>query len=196
MTTFTEKIDATGDRILVMGAGNTIMADEGVGPRCLEELDRLFVFPDNVTLLDVGTTGLGIIDDLREADRVVILDAARDTGHPAGTVLLLTPQELAANQVMHSAHDMRLIDVLKAASMMGLELKSVVIIAVQVESLAQWVLELSDSVAAAIPIACAAALDQLQLMGINFMLREGQTMPAEMADALENFAPQPEELDH
>lgn len=193
MTTFTEKLDATDDRILVMGAGNTIMADEGVGPRCIEELHRLFEFPENVRLMDVGTTGLGIIDDLRQADRIVILDAAQDTGHPAGTVLLVTPQELAANQVMHSAHDMRLIDVFKAAAMMGLEFKSVVIVAVQVESLAQWVLELSEPVAAAVPIACAAALDQLQRMKITPLLREGETMPEIMADALENFGPQPED---
>lgn len=196
MTTFTEKVDGTKDQILIMGAGNTIMADEGIGPRCLEELIRLFEFPANVTLLDVGTTGLGIIDDLREVDRVIILDAAQDTGHPAGTVLLLTPQELAANQVMHSAHDVRMVDVFTAASMMGIDFKSVVIIAVQVESLAAFVLELSESVAAAIPIACAAALDQLQLMGINPALREGEAMPEAMVDALENFGPQPEdELD-
>ena len=55
---FTQMIDATDDRILIMGAGNTVMGDEGVGPRCVEELMAHFEFPSNVELMDAGTMGL------------------------------------------------------------------------------------------------------------------------------------------
>lgn len=190
---FLKMVDATDDRILIMGAGNTIMGDEGVGPRCVEELLNYFEFPDNVTLMDAGTMGLSILDVLRDYDRLIVLDAAQGTGHEPGTVLLFTPEELAENQVLHSAHDMRLVDVLKAAVMMDIELKSTVIVGVQVATISQWVLELSAPVEAAVSIACAAGLDQLARLGIEPQLKEGAEPPAELFDALENFAPQDED---
>lgn len=191
---FTKQIDSTGDRILIMGAGNTVMGDEGIGPRCVEELVAHFDFPTSVELMDAGTMGLSILDVLRDFDRLIVLDAAQDTGHEPGTVLLFTPEELAENQVLHSAHDMRLVDVLKAATMMDIILKSTVIIGVQIQAITQWVLELSEPVEAAIPVACAACLDQLRNLGVEPALKDGVEAPTEMLEALENFAPQDEQL--
>lgn len=190
---FTRMIDATSDRILIMGAGNTVMGDEGLGPRCIEELLAHFDFPDNVELMDAGTMGLSILDTLRDFERLIVLDAAQGTGHEPGTVLLFTPEELAENQVLHSAHDMRLVDVLKAATMMDIILKSCVIVGVQVQSITQWVLELSKPVEAAVPVACAAGLDQLARLGIEPKLKEGIEPPAAILEALDNFAPQDED---
>lgn len=188
----TDAIDAAGDRILIMGAGNTVMGDEGIGPRCVENLERWYEFPESVSLVDVGTMGLMILDYLREYDRIIVIDAAQETGHEPGTVLLFTPEELAANQVLHSAHDMRLTDVLRAAALSGIEVKSIVVVAVQVQSIQQWVLELSEPVENAIPIACAAAIQQLDRLGVAPPLREGSQPPALFFEALEHFGPLPE----
>ena len=169
-----------------MGAGNTVMADEGIGPRCIEALEAWFTFGDDVDLMDVGTMGLAMLDYLREYTHVVVIDAAKDTGHPAGTVVLYTPEDLAKYQVLHSAHDMRLVDVLKSATLMGIELESVVIVGVQIESMEQWVLGLSPPLEAAIPIACAAALQQLATLDAEFTAKGN--VPAEFWDAYSNYA--------
>ena len=167
-----QKIDAKDERILIMGAGNTVMADEGAGPRALELLMNNYEFPDNVTLMDVGTTGLLIINYLREADRVIVLDAAQNTGHEAGTVVLFKPDELADNQVMHSAHDLRLIDVLKAAALRDVLPKSLAVVGVQVADLRPWVLELSEPVEAAIPLMVDATLDLLGNLNVSYTKKE------------------------
>lgn len=182
--------NASISRIVIMGAGNTIMGDEGIGPRCIEALHEWYVFPEHIDLLDVGTMGLQIIDVMREYDHMIVIDAAIDTGHPAGTVVLYTPEELAANQVLHTAHDMRLTDVIKHAKLLDVVPQSIVIVAVQVESISEWVLELSAPVQEALPIACACALDQLKRLGYRPTQRAGATIPYELVDALENFAPQ------
>jgi len=174
-------------KVLILGAGNTVMADEGIGPRCLEALHEWFDFPENVEMVDVGTMGLGILDMLRDYTDVVVLDAAKDTGHPAGTVLLYTPEDLAHRQVLHSAHDMRFVDVLKSAKLMGIELDSVVIVAIQVKDMTEWVLELSPEVESAIPIACACALQQLEVLGITPAQKTDASIDPELWDALENF---------
>jgi len=174
--------------ILIIGAGNTIMADEGVGPRCVEALQEWFEFDDTVELTDAGTMGLGLLDTLRNHTDLIVLDAAKDTGHPPGTVIVYTPEDLAQHQVLHSAHDMRFVDVLKSAKLMGIELETVYIVAVQVKDMSDWVLDLTPEIADAVPIACACALQQLEALGAHYTQRSEAQVPAEFFDALENFS--------
>jgi len=171
-----------------MGAGNTVMADEGIGPRCVEALQEWFDFDEQTTIVDVGTMGLLILDILREHDHVIVIDAAQETGHPAGTVVLYTPEDLAQHQVLHSAHDMRLVDVLKAAKLTGIESKSFVIVGVQIQDMTQWVLELTSAVEAAIPVACACVLQQLRQLDVTFTPKPDAAIPAELYDALKNYS--------
>jgi len=175
-------------RILILGAGNTVMADEGIGPRCIEALAAWFDFSEGVDLVDVGTTGLAMLDLLRDYRHLIVIDAAKDTGHPAGTVVLFTPEDLAQHQVLHTAHDMRFVDVLKSAALMGIEPQTVVIVGVQVADISEWVLELSEPLSAAIPVACACALQQLEALGASYSVKQGVTLPDELTDALVNFA--------
>ena len=107
----------SSERILVMGVGNPLMRDEGVGPRAVELLMAGYEFPENVEVVDAGTMGLTILDLLLGIDRLIVIDAVKDTGHPAGTVLILSPEDIAGNQVLHSLHDMRLSDVLENAAL-------------------------------------------------------------------------------
>jgi len=185
-----EEVSITGDRVLLMGAGNTIMGDEGIGPVALDYLYQHFDFPDNVALLDVATTGISMLPNLEDSDHLIIIDAANDSGHPPGTVIFYTPDDLADQQVMHSAHDQRLTDVLFAAHMTGIELKSVVIVGVQVQTLEQFVLELSKPVQDAVPIACAAALHCLSELGFQATPKLDVKIDPALLDALHNYAPE------
>jgi hydrogenase maturation protease len=171
-----------------MGAGNTIMADEGIGPRCVEALHEWFEFPENVELMDVGTIGLGMLDYLRDFTHIIVLDAAKDTGHLPGTVVIFTPEDLAQKQVLHSAHDMRFVDVLKSAKLMGIDLEYVIIVTVQIKSMSEWVLDLTPEVKAAIPVACACAMQQLKGLGFEPTRKDGVDIPTDYWDALDNFA--------
>ncbi|MCL2819075.1 MAG: hydrogenase maturation protease [Actinomycetia bacterium] len=174
-------------RILIIGAGNTVMADEGIGPRCLEALQEWFDFADNIELADVGTMGISLLDALRAYSDLIVLDAAIETGHPAGTVILYGPEDLAQHQVLHSAHDMRFVDVLKSAKLMGIELDSVAIVAVQIKDMTQWVMDLSPDVEAAIPIACACAMQLLDAIGGTYTPKPDAGIPPDFYDALKNY---------
>ncbi|MCL2403240.1 MAG: hydrogenase maturation protease [Coriobacteriia bacterium] len=176
--------------ILIMGAGNIIMGDEGIGPVALDYLHKRYDFPDNVALLDVATTGISMLPNLEGMDHLIIIDAANDSGHPPGTVIFYTPEDLANQQVMHSAHDQRLTDVLFAAQLTGIELKSVVVVGVQVQTLEHFVLELSEPVQAAIPIACAATLHCLSELGYTATAKSDVEPDPILLDALENYAPE------
>jgi hydrogenase maturation protease len=179
------------ERILVMGVGNPLMRDDGLGPRVVELLRAGYVFPDNVEVVDAGTMSFMILDLFRDVDRLIIVDAIKDTEHPPGTVLTLSPEEIAPNQVMHSLHDVRLIDVLQAAELMGYSPQAVAI-GVQIESIEEWVLELSAPVAAAVPVAAAAVLDQLAALGVTPTPDAAADVHAQIIAALRSYNSMPD----
>ncbi len=180
--------------ILVLGVGNPLMRDEGVGPRTVEFMLEGFEFPETVEIIDAGTMGYMILDLLRGRQRLLIIDAMKDTGHEPGTVLLLSAEDIAPNTVLHSMHDLRVVDVLQAGALMGIEVETLCV-GVQIESIEEWVTELSDPVQAAIPMAASVAFEVLLEWGIEPTPREGDSADAQIIRAMRTYEPigQPEE---
>ena len=181
----------TEESILVMGIGNPLMRDDGIGPRVVEMLRAGYVFPDNVDVVDAGTMSYMILDLLRGVDRLIIVDAIKGTGHPAGTVLRLTPDEIAPNQVSHSMHDVRIVDILQAAELMG-KAPETIAIGMQIETIEEWVLELSQPVEAALPIATSAVLDELESYGIAVTPNTEADVHAQIIAAMRSYEPMPD----
>lgn len=178
-------------RMLILGIGNPLMTDEGVGVRVAELLMGGFEFPEGVDVVDAGTMGLGMINLLRERDLVIVVDAVDNTGHEPGTVVIMTPEELAPAQVLHSLHDMRLPNVLEAAALTDVE-PEVVCVGIQVESMQHWVTELTPAVEAALPAALAAVLDILANHGVEATPVDGGTMDADILESIRTRAFMPE----
>jgi hypothetical protein len=87
---------------------------------------------------------------------------------------------------------MRLVDVLDAAALLD-RAPHAVVVGVQIEGIDQWVLELSDPVEAALPVAVAAALDQLSDLGVTPTPRETSDVHARIIEAHRTFEAIPEE---
>lgn len=179
-------------RIMVMGVGNPLMRDEGAGPRTVEILMAGYHFPDHVEVVDCGTMGYTILDVLRDVDKLVVVDALKAEDLEPGDVVKLAPQDFAASQVMHSLHDVRLPEVLQAASLIGRSPETIAI-GIQIEEIAEWVLELSEPVEAALPVAVAAVLEELAEMGVSVTERAETTVNASIIEAVRTYAPMPED---
>ena len=176
--------------IMLMAVGNPTVEDDGIGPACLARLLEWFDFPEDLRCVDEGDLGLAMLADLDGVCELIVLDAAKETGHPPGTTLIMTPEELAGSAVLHTAHDVALIDVLRAGELTDQAPETTVVVAMQVGGLREWTLELTPEVEEALPTMAAAALDQLRRRGVDFSPKPDAVIPAELFDALENFAPQ------
>ena len=77
-------------KTLVLGLGNVLMADEGIGVHVVRALEK-HTLPEDVECLDGGTGGFILLEPLENAGRVLLIDAAAD-GNPPGTVTRTTPQ--------------------------------------------------------------------------------------------------------
>jgi hydrogenase maturation protease len=73
-------------KTVVLGIGNLIMQDEGVGVRVVEALERDHTMPDGVTLIDGGTSAMEMLDELSDLDHLIVVDAI-NAGKPPGTLL-------------------------------------------------------------------------------------------------------------
>ena len=136
-------------RITVMGIGNPLVRDEGVGVRVIDTMMSTLAFPDNVTLIDAGTMGMGILNLFKDCDYMLVIDAVDGTGEPAGTVVRLTPAEMAPNTIKHSMHDMRLVDVLEASMLMG-AMPEVDCIGIQILDMSDMSIGLTEAVEEAV----------------------------------------------
>lgn len=154
-------------RVLVLGIGNILMLDEGVGNRVANELEHNYVFPPDVRIVDAGTMGFGMLHLFRGVEYLLVVDAMDGTDLPPGTVVRVSPEDFAPNQVLHSLHDTRFVDVLNAAMLIGLTPEADCIgIQVQNMSPAELTIGLTEPVESAVPRAVAAVLYVLEEHGI------------------------------
>jgi hydrogenase maturation protease len=136
------------DPVLVLGVGNLLMGDEGVGVHVVRALAASELPPD-VRLLDGGTGSCLLLAPMQSASTIILIDASIDGGLP-GTVRRLEPRFSSDYPRTLTAHDIGLKDLLNAFRFMGVDVK-VVLFAVSVAGMQPMLDELSPEVAAALP---------------------------------------------
>ena len=153
--------DSSSFATLILGLGNPLREDDGVGCRIVEELARR-TLPPGVRVLDGGTAGLGLLDLMEGWERIVIVDAA-EMGRRPGKFVRFTPAEmrLHASPDRFSLHHAGLSEVLALADALGRVLPEMVIFGVQPAS-AGWGEGLSLAVEAALPALIAAVLEEVE----------------------------------
>lgn len=131
---------------LVLGLGNTLMGDEGLGVHVLRELEKR-ILPEGVVCLDGGTGGFVLLEPLQNADRIVMIDAAAD-GNPIGTITRLTPRFSSDYPPTLTAHDVGVKDLLDIFYILGGDCE-VVLFAITIDPHQSITLSMSPRIAKA-----------------------------------------------
>ncbi len=159
---------------LVLGLGNILLRDEGVGVRVVERLQELYEFPAGVRVLDGGTLGLDLMLYVEEADRLLVIDAV-DLGGDAGTMVHLEGEEVPAFlSVKISPHQLGLSDLLAAARLRDIYPQELVLWGVQ-PAVIDVGLELSPVVAAQVDVLVDKAVQELRQWGIEPAARQADS---------------------
>jgi hydrogenase maturation protease len=104
-------------KTLVLGLGNVLMGDEGIGVHVVRALEK-HSLPAGVECLDGGTGGFVLLEPLQNADRIILIDAAAD-GNPLGTVTRTTPRFSRDYPPTLTAHDIGVKDLLDVFYIQG-----------------------------------------------------------------------------
>ncbi len=172
--------------ILVLGIGNVLLMDEGVGVKAVEELGRRYIFPPGVELLDGGTSGIELLTHIRNRGAVLIIDAMR-FGKEPGTVSRVEGRDVpAAFMTRISPHQLGLSDLL-AAAMLTDELPAhLVLFGVEPQSLDAG-FSLSPAVEKNFDKLLSAVLDELRQLGCDQVRPQTETTaPSLWAYSLHN----------
>lgn len=146
-------------KTVVLGLGNLIRSDDGVGLVALQRLQEdPRIFPD-VGLVEGGTKGLELVSYVSGAARLLILDAV-EVSAPAGTILRLDGEALASLPGSGSVHELAVADILVALRMLGCEPQETVLLGVQPEK-TELGTSLSPRIEAAVPELVEAAFHEL-----------------------------------
>jgi len=147
-------------KTLVLGLGNVIMGDEGIGVYVVNALAK-HTLPAGVECLDGGTGGFVLLEPLEAADRIFMIDAAAD-GNPIGTVTRITPRFSRDYPPTLTAHDIGVKDLLDVFHMRGGD-REVVLYAITIDPHQSIRMSLSDELAKAAEEAVQRILAELQL---------------------------------
>ncbi|MFR7403768.1 MAG: hydrogenase maturation protease [Coriobacteriaceae bacterium] len=115
-------MEASERTAAVFFVGNRLMLDDGVGPAAYDEILAGYDIPENVTLVDVGCMSLDMLPYVERCDLILTVDAVDGTGDAPGTVYRFEPDAMARHSGPEaSLHDLKLVDLFDAASLMGYE---------------------------------------------------------------------------
>ena len=146
-------------KLLVLGIGNVLMGDEGVGVHVIRLLEQE-EFPPGVDLLDGGTGSFLLLDPMQLARKVILIDATLDNNSP-GTVRRLVPRFSTDYPRTLAAHDIGLKDLLDAFYLLGHQV-DVVLFAVSIAPLQDMGMDLSPDLAARIPVIAELVKDEIR----------------------------------
>lgn len=152
-------------RIIVLGVGNILLSDEGIGVRTIEKLQQDYDLPPEVVIIDGGTTGMEMLEDLSNADHIVIVDAVRSGRPPASIIRLADEQVPVFFKTKLSPHQIGLSDVLATLEFIGEAPGGVTVIGVEPVSL-ETSMSLSPQVEARLPELMDLLVTELHELGM------------------------------
>ena len=160
-------------RILVLGVGNPLLGDEGLGPQAIHELLGAYSFPPEVRLLDGGTAGLSLLSEITAVDKLLVVDAVQ-TGAAPGTVVSLDGSALnRARRGLMGPHDIGVQELVTTARLHGGATETV-LFGIEPEKL-ELGLGLSPSVAKSLPKLMGAVIERLASWGVKARPTLGRT---------------------
>jgi len=153
-------------RVVVLGVGNLLWADEGFGVRCVEALGDGWEFPPEVDILDGGTLGLALVPLLLGATHVLLFDAVDHRGPPGSLVVARdaeVPRFMSASKM--SLHQAGMNDILASLDLLGHRPERFTVIGIKPVELADYGGSLTEPVQKQLPVALGLGLEELARWG-------------------------------
>jgi len=160
----------TPSPIVVLGIGNILMHDDGVGIHLIRKLEENYIFEPQVPLIDGGTMGSELLPYF-EADKIVIVDAVNFDEAPGFVGIIENDDILTRLTTKLSMHHLGLTDVLSQVKLLGITPAEIYLVGVQPEPLIEMNMKLSDAVAAQLDKMVEIVMLKLDEWGIESRLK-------------------------
>ncbi len=162
--------------LLVLGLGNVLCSDDGLGVAAIEQLCRHYRIPERVRVLDGGTLGLSLLSHIRASDDVILVDAVNGAS-PPGTFIRLEGDEVGpAVRTRLSPHQIGVADLLDALHLLDAKPRSLLLLGLVPETL-ELGLDRSPPVEGQIPTLVKRIVGEARSLG-HELLPNGDVGPS------------------
>lgn len=152
-------------RTVILGIGNILLSDESVGVRVIEALGETYSLPEDVLVIDAGTSAMELLGEIADADLLIVVDAVF-SGQPPGNLVHLSGRQVPVFfRSKLSPHQVGLSDVLASLEFSGESPRETVVIGVEPESFALG-LTMTPTVAARVPDLVQMVVAELAAHGV------------------------------
>lgn len=154
------------EKILVLGVGNILLKDEGVGIRVIERIQERYEFPHNVSVLDGGVLGLSLLGVISDADHLIVVDAIKKGGEP-GSLYRLEGDEVPKRILAkNSLHQVDFLETLTSCQALD-KVPETVILGVEPQDIENLSIELTPVVQERIDALVDMVLEELDRLGVH-----------------------------
>jgi len=164
----------TQPQMMVLGVGNLLCRDEGVGIRVVEALLKRYALPDNLSVVDGGTLGMQLLGTLSNVDYLIVVDVIRNGGRP-GTLYRISGEEIPKRiYAKNSLHDVDLLEALTLCQALD-KVPETVILGVEPLDMESLGIELTPLIRGKVDPLIDRVLEELEKLGVELRARtEGE----------------------
>ncbi|GAB6072924.1 HyaD/HybD family hydrogenase maturation endopeptidase [Venenivibrio stagnispumantis] len=154
-------------KIGILGIGNILFKDEGVGVFAVKYLEGNYKFNPNIDLIDAGTAGFGLMEYFEDYDNIILIDTISINDEP-GSIYRLTPQQLVGIGSYHqTAHEVEVLQMLELSALKG-KMADVVIIGVVPEDISKSEIGLTQSLEKNFNFLIETILNEIKKLNIKY----------------------------
>ena len=153
--------------VMVLGIGCILYSDEGFGVRVVEKMEQLYVFSDNVLLVDGGVLGINLLGVISKPDHLIVVDAIRNQGNPGDLYRLegnAIPERIRAKNSLHQVDFLEALTLCQALD----KVPKTVIIGVEPVDIDTQSLELTPPIQAQVDPVIQMVLAELERLGVSY----------------------------
>ena len=165
------------EQILVLGVGNILLTDEGVGIRVIERIQERYEFPDNVSVLDGGVLGLSLLGVISEADHLIVVDAVKNGREPGVLYRLKGDQVPKRILAKNSLHQVDFLETLTSCQALD-RVPETVIVGIEPQDIENLSIELTPVVQEKMDSLVEMVLKELDRLGVKYRSKEIVEKPA------------------
>ena len=163
-------------RITILGVGNILLKDEGVGVRVIERLDSDYVFPENIRIVDGGVLGMRLMGIVADADVLIVVDAVQNSQAP-GTLYRLAGEQIPRRVLAkHSMHQLDLPEVLALCSAID-HTPETIVIGIEPEDIQTMEMELTPTISEKMDALVSMVIEELDRLNVPYGNKPGPSSP-------------------
>ena len=169
-------MNATNRQVMILGVGCILYSDEGFGVRVIEEIQRRYRFPDNVSIVDGGVLGVNLLGVISQADDLIVVDAVRHKGKPGQMVRLAGRQIPERIRAKNSLHQVDFLEALTLCQALD-KVPETVIVGVEPEDIETLSIELTPTTRKKVEKAIEMVLAELDRLGVSYKKGKTEDVP-------------------